>query len=504
MRSHETGASCAQPTLPGGEEARQTSSTVASFRAALPDWSVSASWNAISDHAALTFRRGTRPSATRFACSPARFWALPEEARVDLRRNWGYIAHALKVAASTDPTPTLSRPRIQEPGEPANDDPIDGPLPSPTAHAPSPDTETYHINGNAPTPAPLVAHWGHSFTTAAFNAWWKKWCKVQSRTSEERSELARIARSSDNCAHDPSPTLAAWLSAMGGPEALTPAEAQHWLGILVCLEDAALAATRYSRGPNAHRPGPSRKIVAGRAVHKAKFSNTNLVTDAGEQLTSSQAKGEALIRTREHIWFDRVECTPDVTALLRAYAHSRGHRVTTSPLIDHAFLRSCILAAAGTAPGVDSAPYEVYHLHPQLFAVLLEQAFCIIMSSHDCDPIGCQSTPLDRMLGPAIDLLVWIPKKLHDTRVSQQRPLQLPTCTRRLFGSACARILGPALEPSLEPAQAAIAGGHCYQNIARAHTHTLQTQRTLSSPLSESHMQTGPADYSWALHLPLC
>ena len=55
---------------------------------ALPDWDVSTGWTQLSDHAILTFRRGRRAETRELTCSPARFWALPKEAGVELRRNW--------------------------------------------------------------------------------------------------------------------------------------------------------------------------------------------------------------------------------------------------------------------------------------------------------------------------------------------------------------------------------------------------------------------------------
>ena len=55
-------------------------------------------------------------------------------------------------------------------------------------------------------------------------------------------------------------------------------------------------------------------------------------------------------------------------------------------------------------------------------------------------------------LGAAIDLLVWIPKIEGDVSVAAQRPLQLLTCLRRLFGAALAEVTGPVVERGLSPA----------------------------------------------------
>ena len=51
------------------------------------------------------------------------------------------------------------------------------------------------------------------------------------------------------------------------------------------------------------------------------------------------------------------------------------------------------------------------------------------------------------------------------------RPLQLPTCIRRLFGAALASVVGPVVAPHMCDDQAAKAGGSCGPNIRRAYQH---------------------------------
>ena len=70
-----------------------------------------------------------------------------------------------------------------------------------------------------------------------------------------------------------------------------------------------------------------------------------------------------------------------------------------------------------------------------------------------------------------MDLLIWIPKVEGDPSVLAQRPLQLPTCLRRLFGAALAEVAGPVLEPQLSAFQAAKRGGSCGPNIRRLYEH---------------------------------
>eukprot|EP00969_Alexandrium_andersonii_P059896 2638229-Alexandrium_andersonii.AAC.1 len=53
------------------------------------------------------------------------------------------------------------------------------------------------------------------------------------------------------------------------------------------------------------------------------------------------------------------------------------------------------------------------------------------------------------ILGPNLELLVWIPKKGGDPRPEGQRPLMLPTCLHRIAEAAVVSIVGPLAEPTL-------------------------------------------------------
>ena len=66
------------------------------------------------------------------------------------------------------------------------------------------------------------------------------------------------------------------------------------------------------------------------------------------------------------------------------------------------------------------------------------------------------------------------------------RPLQLPTCFRRLFGKIVVRWLAPEIEPRLSPDQAAVRGGHCGINIRQAFRH-----------LASDHEAPPPAGDLW-------
>ena len=125
-------------------------------------------------------------------------------------------------------------------------------------------------------------------------------------------------------------------------------------------------------------------------------------------------------------------------------------------------LRGLLLAQRNSAPGLDGEPYEVYHQGVDFVALLLAQAHFAAEVSSDA---------LARGLGPALDLLVWIPKVPDADVAKNWRPLQLPTCFRRLFGASIAEIVGPPIEAQLSVGQTAKRGGDCSTNIRAAYAH---------------------------------
>ena len=136
--------------------------------------------------------------------------------------------------------------------------------------------------------------------------------------------------------------------------------------------------------------------------------------------------------------------------LLDDYFASRAGSASAVPEPDWGSLVGCVLEPFGSAPGHDGIPYEVYHAGPRFVACLLGQCF---------HAANISQARLDDALGPAIDLLVWIMKVPDAECASGMRPLQLPSCFRRLFGAALASVAGPVVEPLLSNDQIAKSGG---------------------------------------------
>ena len=61
-------------------------------------WSLRKQWTAVSDHTIVYARRSPISEAPKhIACTPARFWSLPQEARAELREDFEHIAISLQV-----------------------------------------------------------------------------------------------------------------------------------------------------------------------------------------------------------------------------------------------------------------------------------------------------------------------------------------------------------------------------------------------------------------------
>lgn len=129
-----------------------------------------------------------------------------------------------------------------------------------------------------------------------------------------------------------------------------------------------------------------------------------------------------------------------------------------------------------SAASVDNRPYEVYHFGSIFVAHLIGQALVVAEVCEDA---------ITQALGPSVDLSIWIPKTDGGKWPIGQRPLQLPTCLRRLFGSTLMNIVGPAIEPKFSEHQTAIRGGSCGPNITAVFQQLRSNQGANCGPLHQ-------------------
>ena len=172
--------------------------------------------------------------------------------------------------------------------------------------------------------------------------------------------------------------------------------------------------------------------------------------------------GEALWNSREHIWATAPDDLGGGRRLLDAYMDGRHAGLPEHPPLQEAVLRAAVLAPSGAAPGVDGIPYEVLHQGAQVIAHMIGNAL-----------IAAQWSPdrIKDVLGPPIELGVWIPKVAKSPEVDDQRPLRMPTSLWRVFDAAVVSAVAPVVEPALTDEQAAVRGGTCIRNVRRAFTH---------------------------------
>ena len=439
-----------------------------------------------SDHCAISaVRTSCERTRTQAACTPARFWALPAEARAELRADLAQVALAMGVPPIKGPTPCIPdtqhpRPNETEPGHPVLEllEEAAEPQGSPDA-APVPETVGW---------MPLLANWGQACLQGAFHRWWRKWRKRGTCPDPCYVELCQLANRpapEGNSAVAASDTLNRWLQEVDAPAALTAAEAKRWLNVWVKLDRAAAQAQlpRRVAGPTAARDPVQRGVEAGRAIFRKRAAVKKVVDADGQDITDPVKAAEALLDTRRHIWFSRPRNDRDATPIIAAYMAGRRADVPERPPLELGPLRGAVLQPGGSGVGADGTPYEAYHLHPQLVACLIGQAFLLLGTCGQelIQRRPCPGQPhlLDAVLGCSIDLLIWIPKEVGNFLVSAQRPLSLPTCLRRIFGGAGMRPIGPKMEPQLAPGQASKGGGACQDNILSSNKHV---QRTLTVP----------------------
>ena len=183
--------------------------------------------------------------------------------------------------------------------------------------------------------------------------------------------------------------------------------------------------------------------------------------------------GEALWRSREHMWATAPDDLGSGRRLLDAYMEGRYVSLPERPPLQEAGLRAGVLAPSGAAPGIDGIPYEVLHQGVQVVAHMIGNAL-----------IAAQWFP-DRIrdvLGPPIELGVWIPKVAKSPEVDDQRPLRMPTCLWRVFDATVVGAVAPTVEPALTDEQAAARGGTCIRNVRRAFAHLASVPLRSAAP----------------------
>ena len=277
------------------------------------------------------------------------------------------------------------------------------------------------------------------------------WSRTPPTYTDIGGELRRIAQQRAPAAA-PS-VLLKWLESWGerwAGEQIGPDTATRWLCVLSDQREASRKhkVPGHVAGPSARWAAPNPQHIVGRAAYKPRYTFKGLRSASGELVTSPSKVEDILWQPWQNIWTQVPDEGPCSDKLFEAYFADPVRRAE--------------LAAGDSAPGVDNVPYEVLHVGMFSVSHLLGQAFHGAALGGDW---------LLNILGANVDLLAWISKKEDADSADDQWPLQLFSTFRRLYGAALMALVGPAVEPKLCPAQAAVKGGSCAKNIRLAYQH---------------------------------
>lgn len=242
------------------------------------------------------------------ACTSARFWGLPSEARYELRARSEKVARMLSIPdiryADLIPEATAIG---REPGIDRSD-PIRELENDETQGQSGSENEGAGTDGAQEEQAtwmPLVAAWGQYMIHASFDAWWEKNRRKARARDPVAAELAEIGQRRGETVVGMSETLRRWLQGVAGPSELNPEAATKWLGVWNQLEAGRRASNMPSRhaGPTVERPGLARQHAVGRAVHRRRGRTEQAKLPDGTILSNPYEIARARMSTRDHIWF---------------------------------------------------------------------------------------------------------------------------------------------------------------------------------------------------------
>ena len=316
-------------------------------------------------------------------------------------------------------------------------------------------------------PNGALAQYGGQILRGMLRHWWNSW---KNKGPSDRSIGNELKNAIKGRSRPPSRALRRWLVARGGDEQdidlIEPEAAIRWNAVYENEMQNARAAKAQARLRQAEvsRAPLQCRYKVGRALYKGRSAVNAIVDEKGHRHTRPEGIAKALWNSRKDLW----ESVPPLPAtaihILKEYGRDKdsGLPPTPKPSLDK--IAGSILSAGNSAAGVDGWPYEVFHYGVGFTANLICTA--ILVGQTD-------TGTLHRLLGPNIDLLLWIPKKEDVEATDGQRPLQLPSTLRRLYGSSLMEMVGPTVEPRLGSCQAARRGGTTGRNIAIAMDHLL-------------------------------
>ena len=387
---------------------------------------VLAAWHHhLSDHALLSVREQAPHGAGGRACTSAAMRSLPPGAAVDLRLRLTGLSAVFGIRA---------------PDEAAGDDGDAG-----------------DIEWN-----PGLAAGGAIFLRHTVQAWWGRWRRRAPGGSGVLAAL--LAAAAGRAPVAPAGELREWLDEQGiEDDEIEPAQAARLVAVFRA-QGAACRRVRlgaHVRGPGVRRPAIPERYRLGKALYHRRTHLVGLRGPGGELIQDPAAIDEALWRSRAGIWQSPPAMGPAASALLDRRGRA-AVRVPAAPKVRRRDAMKAVLASSGAAPGADGIPYEALHFGASFVAELAGQA---VLAS------VCGAGAVREVLGGDPDLLVWIPKLEGIGGTDDQRPLNLPTTLKRVYGATLLAGTGEGLEECLSESQAARRHGDCAPNVRRVYDH---------------------------------
>ena len=450
-------------------------------------WQVTVTWNTgtTSDHAAIHCSLASGSSKGTPPCTPAVMKALPDAAIQDLRTKYHKLSHmfGLEHGIGNDvPPPTHIRP------------PSPGNLP---AHVPedlhsSQDAAAVQDCNTSTVPwNESLALRGYVYLDSMLTSWWKTWQKTAQRL-DMGAILRGLMRHSADLISTPT-SVSEWYQHFT-QDALPSSLSRDDIQRLINLYEHHTRATARHRPAKPYRVHSTLRIplampyALGRRVYKPRIESCGLRMPDGTLSTDPGVMDTLLWNSRKDIWTKKPPESPAGTPLLDHYFATREPLILPDrPGPVYHDIAQHVLHNKGSAAGVDNRPYEVYHQGVGFTTHLLAQAAYV---AHE------GASEICAVIGPSIDLGIWIPKKDGADTTNGQRPLQLPTTLRRLYGCYFMSVVGPVVEPLFSPQQTAIKGGECGHNIKRVYAHLLDTSKpTPPTPTDLWHQVLGPVSH---------
>ena len=447
-----------------GERSTRQLDALAVPATAIWKWAVTPCWtDGQSDHAASIASLHRRRAADNGALSAHLIKNIPPVALADLRSRFGLLERLANIPRR--PCEPVHYPdtygRQRGPGVP----PVD------SYHAnlggadlcdtrPPPVHNNEHPRGREascpdrdncqPPPfRPGLEHNRRVAMEAMIQGWWRTWRRH--KPASVGALLQDIGQG--GAAIRPTGVLRDWLQAQGWQgEWPQVVEAKRWTLVWV-QEQAQERASNFApwaSGPSSKRTPLADHFRIGRSMFGRLHPIHGVRDEHGRLRTDPREMDDILWRSREPVWATTPPAPECGDSILNSYSNRPRLNGIETPTWDR--LTSVVMEPAGSAPRHDGIPYEVFHHGSAFVACLLGQAFYAAQVSN---------ADIEKVLGPSIDILVWILKNKGGERPTDMRPLQLPTCFRRLFGAALASVVGPAVEPHMCDDQAAKAGGSC-------------------------------------------